>query len=93
MSEMTAIVCLPTLFPMRTIAFASFSESSGVFMKAPAPVFTSSTMASAPAAIFLLIIELAMSGIELTVPVTSRRAYSFLSAGVRLPDCPMTATL
>ncbi len=62
-------------------------------MKAPAPVFTSKTIASAPAAIFLLIIELAINGIESTVPVTSLRAYNFLSAGVKFPDCPITATL
>ncbi|MNC83028.1 hypothetical protein D3C75_1368060 [compost metagenome] len=48
-------------------------ESSSVFIKAPLPVFTSSTMASAPAAIFLLIMELAINGMEFTVPVTSRR--------------------
>lgn len=33
-----------------------------------------------------------MRGIELTVPVTSLNAYNFLSAGVRLPDWPITAT-
>src|SRR5699024_11921954 len=32
-------------------------------------------------------------GIELTVAVTSRRLYIFLSAGVRFPDWPTTATL
>ena len=62
-------------------------------MKAPSPVFTSKTIASAPAAIFLLMIELAIRGIEFTVPVTSRSAYNFLSAGVKLPLCPITATL
>ena len=41
---------------------------------APAPVFTSKTIALAPAAIFLLIIELAIKGIDSTVPVTSRKA-------------------
>ena len=47
---------------------------SGVFMKAPLPHFTSRSMASAPAAIFLLMMELAMSGIESIVAVTSRSA-------------------
>ncbi|MPN14407.1 hypothetical protein SDC9_161734 [bioreactor metagenome] len=93
MSEMIAIVLRPARLPILTIAWASALASSSVFMKAPAPVFTSSTIASAPAAIFLHMIELAISGNEFTVPVTSRSAYNFLSAGQRLPDCPMTATL
>ena len=42
---------------------------------APEPVLTSSTITSAPAASFLLRIELTMSGITSTVEVTSRRAY------------------
>ena len=50
-------------------------------MNAPDPTFTSSTSAPVPSAIFLLMIELAISGIASTVPVTSRSAYSFLSAG------------
>ncbi|MNG75879.1 hypothetical protein D3C79_343920 [compost metagenome] len=87
------MVLRPTWLPMRTIAVASSTASSVVFINAPAPVFTSSTIASAPAAIFLLMIEPAISGIEFTVPVTSRSAYSFLSAGVRLPVWPITATL
>ena len=70
---------------MRTIASAKRFASSSVFINAPAPVFTSRTIASAPAAIFLLIIELAISGIEFTVAVTSRSAYNFLSAGVKFP--------
>lgn len=41
------------------------------FHKCTRTRFTSSTMASAPAAIFLLMMELAMSGMELTVAVTS----------------------
>ena len=50
-------------------------------MNAPEPTFTSSTSESVPSAIFLLMIELAMSGIASTVPVTSRSAYSLRSAG------------
>ena len=44
------------------------------FMKAPLPTFTSSTSAPVPSAIFLLMIEEAISGIASTVPVTSRSA-------------------
>ena len=36
-----------------------------------------------PSAIFLLMIDDAISGMASTVPVASRRAYSFLSAGAR----------
>jgi hypothetical protein len=43
-------------------------------MNAPEPTFTSSTSAAEPSAIFLLMIELAISGIDSTVPVTSRSA-------------------
>ena len=52
-----------------------------VFMNAPRPHFTSSTRASMPSAIFLLMIDAEISGMLSTVPVTSRSAYSFLSAG------------
>lgn len=60
---------------------ASSRASARSFMKAPEPTFTSRTSAPVPSAIFLLMIELAISGIASTVPVTSRSAYSFLSAG------------
>ena len=43
-------------------------------MNAPRPVFTSSTSASMPSAIFLLMIDALMSGMLSTVPVTSRSA-------------------
>ena len=62
-----------------------------VFIKAPLPTFTSSKMACAPEANFLLITEDAIRGILSTVPVTSRKAYSFLSAGASPSDCPITA--
>ena len=52
-------------------------------MNAPLPTFTSSTSAAVPSAIFLDMIELAISGIDSTVPVTSRSAYSLRSAGAR----------
>lgn len=41
---------------------------------APEPTLTSSRMQPEPAASFLLMIELAISGMQLTVAVTSRRA-------------------
>ncbi len=72
--------------PIRTIVCASLLASVRFFIKAPSPVVTSKTIASAPAAIFLLMIELAINGIELTVPVTSLNAYNFLSAGAKSPD-------
>ena len=43
-------------------------------MKAPVPTLTSSTSAPVPSAIFLDMIDVAISGIASTVPVTSRRA-------------------
>ena len=61
-------------------------------MNAPLPTFTSSTIASAPPATFFEMIEPTMSGTDGTVPVTSRSAYIFLSAGSMSGDCAMTAT-
>ena len=81
MSEMRATTCLPARLPSRTIASASVSAFSMLFINAPLPVFTSSTIASAPAASFLLMIELTISGMDSMVPVTSRSAYSLRSAG------------
>ncbi len=43
-------------------------------MNAPPPTFTSRTSASVPSAIFLLMIDEAMSGRLSTVPVTSLSA-------------------
>lgn len=71
---------------------ASSRASSTVFMKAPVPHFTSRTREPVPSAIFFDMIEEAISGMASTVPVTSRSAYSFLSAGARpLPAAQMTA--
>ena len=50
-------------------------------MNAPSPHFTSSTSALLPSASFLLMIDAEISGMLSTVAVTSRSAYSFLSAG------------
>ncbi len=73
---------------------ASSRARSTSFMKAPDPTFTSRTSAPVPSAIFLLMIDDAMSGMASTVPVTSRSAYSFLSAGARSsPAAQMTAPM
>ena len=53
---------------------ASSRADSWVFMNAPEPTLTSSTRAPDPSAIFLLMIEEAINGIDSTVPVTSRNA-------------------
>ena len=71
------------------MASSSAAATSG--MNAPRPNLTSSTIASAPAAIFLDITLDAISGSEGTVAVTSRRAYSTLSAGTMCGDCAATA--
>ena len=49
-------------------------DCSTVCISAPLPVFTSSTMAPAPLASFLLTMLEAISGMQSTVPVTSRSA-------------------
>ena len=43
-------------------------------MNAPEPTLTSSTSAEVPSASFFDMIELAIRGMDSTVPVTSRRA-------------------
>ena len=90
---MIAVTSLPTCVPISTIIFANALASSFVFIKAPLPHLTSNTMPFAPAAIFFDIMLAAMSGKLSTVPVTSRKAYSFLSAGVRLSVCPINTKL
>ena len=57
-----------------TVEAIPLIASSIDFMKAPEPTFTSRTSAPVPSAIFLLMMELAMSGIDSTVAVTSRSA-------------------
>ena len=74
MSVMTATVLRPAIFPISTISVASSRASSSVFINEPLPHLTSSTMISAPAASFLDMMLLTMSGMLATVPVTSRRA-------------------
>lgn len=80
MSVIIAATRRPWWVPMETISLASSMLWSTVFMKAPVPVVTSSRMASEPEASFLDMMDDAMSGMQLTVAVTSRRAYIFLSA-------------
>ena len=58
-------------------------------MKAPLPTVTSNTIFCAPAAIFLLIILDAISGILSTQLIVSLNAYIFLSAGAKFPVCPI----
>ena len=74
MEVTTARVGRPARLPIPTMVRASSRARSLVFMKAPSPYLTSRTMASAPEAIFLLMIELAISERLSTVAVTSRRA-------------------
>ena len=69
-----AVMFLPKCLPMPIIVVASFSASSIFFIKAPLPNLTSRTIASLPAASFLLIILDAIRDIFSTVPVTSLRA-------------------
>ena len=90
MSVISAIVRLPIWLPISTMVRASLSASSALCINAPLPAFTSSTMASAPEASFLLIMLEAMSGMPSTVPVTSLSAYISLSAGTRFFVCPIT---
>ena len=87
---MTAMVFRPTAFPRSTMVRAKRRASSIFFIKAPSPTVTSKRIASAPAAIFLLMTELAIKGMVSTVAVTSRRAYKSLSAFTSWSDCPMT---
>ena len=91
MSVRIATVSLPAPSPMATIFSASRRASSRLFIKAPLPTVTSSTILSLPAASFLLIMDAAINGMLSTVLVTSRRAYSFLSAGAIFADWPMIA--
>ena len=72
-------------------ASASASASSGDFMNAPAPAFTSSRIRSVSTASFFDITLAAISGIDGTVAVASRSAYSLPSAGTSRGDWAATA--
>ena len=56
-SVISATIFLPMRVPVSTISSAKYSASACFFMNAPSPVFTSSTSASIPSAIFLLMID------------------------------------
>ena len=58
---------------------------------APEPTLTSITSALSPAASFLDRIDATISGIDSTVPVASRIAYSRRSAGASVAVCPTIA--
>ena len=74
MSVSRATVRTPASVPSSTMVRASSPARSRSFMNAPEPTLTSRTRVSVPSAIFLLMIELAMSGIASTVAVVSRSA-------------------
>src|SRR5918992_1202706 len=92
MAVSSATVRRPWSAPMPTIVVARSRASSAVFMNAPEPTLTSSTSAPVPSAIFFDMIELAMSGIDSTVLVTSRGAYSLRSAGASPLPAAQTTT-
>ena len=73
-SVISAATLRPWAVPMETISRANSKALSRSFIKAPSPIVTSSRMASEPAASFLDMIEDAISGMQPTVAVTSRRA-------------------
>jgi hypothetical protein len=72
MSVSTHATSRPACRPSSSIISASSRASSIVFMKAPSPTLTSSTIASAPAAIFFDMMLAAISETLSTVAVTSR---------------------
>src|SRR5256885_717276 len=74
MPVMRATTFLPMRLPVSTMTSARRIESSSCFIKAPEPVFTSSTSASMPSASFLLMMDAQMRPIFSTVAVTSRSA-------------------
>ena len=74
MSVSSAATFFPMPLPIAIIVSARAFASSGVRRKAPSPDLTSSTRTSMPSAIFLLMIEAAISGRLSTVAVTSRSA-------------------
>ena len=91
MSVSRATVCTPGVRTRdRPSSGRARGRSSSVFMKAPEPTLTSSTRTPVPSAIFLLMIELAISGIASTVPVTSRRHTAFGPPG---PDPNLAAQI
>ena len=74
MSVISATVGSPARFATSTMLRARSRAIGSVSQKAPDPHFTSITNPSSPSATFLLRIELTSSGIDSTLPVTSRVA-------------------
>ncbi len=74
MSVRKAVTFLPARRPISQRVSASLRAELKSFMKAPLPTLTSSTRASMPSASFLDMIDEAISGIDSTVAVTSRKA-------------------
>ena len=82
--ELNFVQSYSNLEPINFIILDNSKASSSFLSNAPLPTLISITIFLEPAAIFLLIILTAISGIDSTVPVTSRRAYIFLSKGAKL---------
>ena len=81
-----SVINAATFLPIRCAGLrpSSWQDArlpAGFFINAPEPVLTSSTSASIPSASFLLMMLAQISAGLSTVPVTSRNAYIFLSAG------------
>jgi hypothetical protein len=74
MSVSSQTTSRPASLPISIIIVASSRAASAVRMKAPSPTLTSSTIASAPPAIFFDMMLAAMSETFGTVAVTSRSA-------------------
>jgi hypothetical protein len=74
MSVISALVRKPAPFATATKLAASSLADAWSAMKAPEPVFTSSTKPCSPAASFLERMEAVISGTDSTVAVTSRMA-------------------
>ena len=83
---------LPARWPSSSISAASTRASSSVFMNAPSPTLTSSTIASAPAAIFFDMIEAAISGRSRRPSRSHRGAHTASCRRGRAPAvCPTIA--
>ena len=91
MSVMRHCTRLSARRPMPTIIWANRRASTCFFMNAPLPTLTSSTRASTPSASFFDMMEVAISGMDSTVAVASRRAYNLPSAGATSVVCPIKA--
>ncbi len=91
MSVSSATVGRPAPPATSTSARASSSAAGRSAMNAPEPNLTSITSASSPAASFFDRIEATINGIDSTVPVASRIAYSRRSAGASSAVWPTIA--